>query len=410
MTTDAQDAARPAPAPDAAAVSAPSRWLFTVLAVATGALAANLYYAQPLIALIGPELHIPPELAGTLVSVTQIGYGLGLFFLVSAADLVESKRLVLISLAITALALVAAALANSALVFFAASLIIGLFSTGAQVLVPFASQLVPEAQRGRTVGNVMAGLLTGILLARPLSLFISSAFGWRPVFWISAAAMVVIGVLLASMMPRHKPKGGMSYSKVLASMMTLVKETPILRRRALYQAMVFGTFNMLWTAAPLMLADRFGLDQKGIAIFALAGAGGALAAPLAGRLADRGLSQLCTGLAIAALVVCFLLSCWGVPAGALIVVAVLVVLIDAAVQFNQIISQRLLFVLPGESRGRINALYMTTSFFGGAIGSTLATTTYHAGGWIATAGTAAGVSLVCFLYFLTEFRRKSAVA
>jgi predicted MFS family arabinose efflux permease len=378
--------------------------------MATGALAANLYYAQPLLSLIGPELGIRPDLAGTLVSVTQIGYGLGLFFLVSAADLVESKKLVMISLTITTLALATAAMAGSAPLFFIASLVIGLCSTGAQVLVPFAAQLVPEARRGRTVGNVMAGLLTGILLARPLSLFISSALGWRPVFWVSAAAMVVIGVLLATMMPRHRPRGGMSYGRVLASMVTLVKETPILRRRAIYQAMIFGTFNMLWTAAPLMLADRFGLDQKGIAIFALAGAGGALAAPLAGRLADHGLAQLCTGLAMVVLVAAFLLSCWGVAAGALIAVAVLVVLIDAAVQFNQIISQRLLFVLPGEIRGRINALYMTTSFFGGAIGSTLATATYHAGGWTATAGTAAGVGVVCLLYFLTEFRRQPAAA
>ncbi|HVW91418.1 MAG TPA: MFS transporter [Devosia sp.] len=408
MTTDAQDAARPAPAPDAAAVSAPSRWLFTVLAVATGALAANLYYAQPLIALIGPELHIPPELAGTLVSVTQIGYGLGLFFLVSLADLVESKRQVMIMLGITALALVTAATANNVVLFFAASLVIGLCSTGAQVLVPFAAHLVPEARRGRTVGNVMAGLLTGILLARPLSLFVSSAVGWRPVFWISAAAMVVIGVLLASLMPRHRPKGGMSYAGILSSMAALMRDTPVLRRRALYQAMIFATFNMLWTAAPLMLADRFGLDQKGIAIFALAGAGGALAAPLAGRLADRGLAQLCTGLAMVVLAIGFLLSCWGVAAGALVGVAVLAVLIDAAVQFNQIISQRILFLLPGESRGRVNALYMTTSFFGGAVGSTLATATYHAGGWTATAGTAAGISIVCLMFFLTEFRRKPA--
>ncbi len=400
---DTPGAARPQAIPAASPQAEPSPWLFAVFAVATGALVANLYYAQPLISLIGPELGIRPDLAGTLVSVTQVGYGLGLFLLVSLADLVENKKLVMLTLVGVTLALVAAATAGGAAVFFLAALVIGLCSTGAQVLVPFAAHLVPEARRGRTVGNVMAGLLTGILLARPLSLFISSAVGWRPVFWISAVVMLAIAALLWRLMPRYQPRGGMHYGRVLMSMAALLRDTPVLRRRAAYQALIFMTFNMLWTAAPLMLADRFGLSQQGIALFALAGAGGALAAPLAGRLADRGLAQLCTGLAMLVLAAGFLLSCWAVPAGALWVMVVLAVLIDGAVQFNQIISQRLLFTLPAEARGRVNAIYMTTTFFGGAIGSTLATASYHWGGWTATAGAAGGVGVLALLLFATEF-------
>lgn len=399
-----QIAAAPAPT----ATSRVSPWLFFILALATGALVANLYYAQPLIALIGPELGIRPDLAGTLVSVTQIGYGLGLFLIVSLADLVENKRLVLVTLGIVTLSLVAAATATNAAVFFVAAAAIGLCSTGAQVLVPFAAHLVPPEQRGRTVGNVMAGLLTGILLARPLALFISSAFGWRPVFWISAAVMLIIGVLLVTMMPRYQPTVRTSYLKNLASMPGLLRDTPVLQRRSAYQFLIFATFNMLWTAAPLMLIDRFALSQSGIALFALAGAGGALAAPIAGRLADRGLARLCTGIAIAGLTAGFLGSIWAVPVGSLIAMVVIAVVIDAAVQFNQITSQRILFVLPAEQRGRVNALYMTITFFGGAIGSTLATTTYHWGGWTATAGTAAALGLAAGALFLTEFRIRSA--
>ena len=395
-----QIAAAPAPT----AIARVSPWLFFILALATGALVANLYYAQPLIALIGPELGIRPDLAGTLVSVTQIGYGLGLFLIVSLADLVENKRLVLITLGITTLALMLAATATNAAVFFVAAAAIGLCSTGAQVLVPFAAHLVPPEQRGRTVGNVMAGLLTGILLARPLALFISSAFGWRPVFWISAAVMLVIGVLLVTIMPRYQPTARTSYLKNLASMPGLLRDTPVLQRRSAYQFLIFATFNMLWTAAPLMLIDRFALSQSGIALFALAGAGGALAAPIAGRLADRGLARLCTGIAISGLTAGFLASILAVPAGMLFAMVVIAVVIDAAVQFNQITSQRILFVLPAEQRGRVNALYMTITFFGGAIGSTLATTTYHWGGWTATAGTAAALGLAAGALFLTEFR------
>ena len=153
--------------------------------------------------------------------------------------------------------------------------------------MPFVSHLVPEAQRGRTVGNVMAGLLTGILIARPLSLFVASSFGWRAVFYLSAVLMVAIGVALFRLMPRYVPQGGLSYGKIIASMVGLVRDTPVLRRRAAYQALMFCAFNVFWTAAPVMLAERFGMSQQSIALFALAGAGGALAAPIAGRTRSR---------------------------------------------------------------------------------------------------------------------------
>ena len=288
----------------------PPPLLFAILAVAVGALVANLYYAQPLIALIAPEIGIRLDLAGALVSVTQIGYAIGLFFLVSLADLVENKRLVLIALGGTVLALAGVALSGAAVPFLIASFAIGIFSTGAQVLVPFAAQLVPLARRGRVVGNVMAGLLTGILLARPLSLFISASFGWRSVFWSSAVLMLGIAALLWRMMPTYQPKSGLSYGKILKSMVGLVRDTPVLRRRATYQALMFAAFNMFWTTAPLMLAQKFGLGQQGIALFALAGVGGALAAPLAGRLADRGLIRVATGSAMAVMTLAFLATGW----------------------------------------------------------------------------------------------------
>src|SRR5690606_876601 len=158
--------------------------LLTVLAVAAGVLVANLYYAQPLIAAIGPDIGVSPDLAGSIVSTTQIGYGVGLFLLVSLADLVENKRLALVTLTLTGISLVGAAVSTRAAPFFLASFAIGVCSTAAQVLIPFAAHLVPEARRGRVVGNVMAAVLTGIMLARPVALFIAANLGWRAVFWI----------------------------------------------------------------------------------------------------------------------------------------------------------------------------------------------------------------------------------
>jgi predicted MFS family arabinose efflux permease len=406
-STESSDTAASTPVGVSAAViaDAPSA-LFAILAVATGALVANLYYAQPLIARIAPEIGVRADLAGAVVSTTQIGYAIGLFLLVSLADLVENKRLVMLALGGTTLALIAAAVSTTAVLFLAASLALGICCTGAQVLVPYVVHLVPEARRGRVVGNVMAGLLTGILLARPLALFVSASFGWRAVFWLSAGLMLLIAGLLWRMMPRYQPAGGLSYGRILRSMAGLVRDTPVLRRRATYQALMFAAFNMFWTAAPLLLSDRFGLSQQGIALFALAGVGGALAAPLAGRLADRGLLRATTIGAMVALTLSFFGTGWAVAAGALIVLVVLSIILDAAVQANQIASQRVIFSLAPEVRGRLNAIYMTTTFLGGAIGSVLATTTFNWGGWNATTAAGSLIGLLALALFATELRRR----
>jgi predicted MFS family arabinose efflux permease len=300
--------------------------------------------------------------------------------------------------------LVVAAVSTTALPFFAGSFLLGLSSSGAQVLLPFIAHLVPEARRGRVIGNVMAGLLTGIMLARPIALFIAASFGWRAVFWSSAVLMLAIGVGLARMMPQDKPRTGMHYGHILVSMVGLLRSTPILRRRAAYQALMFAAFSMFWTAAPLMLADRFGMGQYGIAVFALAGAGGALVAPLIGRLADRGLVQILTVGAMITLGVSFLGTSWAVAATSIVALVLLTILLDAAVQTNQIASQRVIYAAPVEIRGRMNALYMTLLFGGGAIGSILGTVTYHWGGWDATAGAGGLMGLLMLLLFAAEVR------
>lgn len=388
----------------------PSSLLIAVMAIATGALIANLYYAQPLVASIGPEIGISPNLAGSVVSITQIGYGIGLFLLVSLADLVENKRLVLTLLAITTIALVAAALSTSAVPFFVASFFVGLCSTAAQILLPFVAHLVPEARRGRVVGNIMAGVLTGIMLARPVALFIAGSFGWRAVFWASAGLMVAIGLALARMMPRHEPRSGIGYGQILVSMVGLFRRSPILQRRAAYQLLMFGAFNMFWTAAPLMLAERFGMRQHGIALFALAGSGGALAAPFAGRLADRGLMRITTVGAMIVMGVSFYGTRWAAEGMALAALVVLTVLIDAAVQGNQVVSQRVIFSGPVATRGRVNAIYMTMLFLGGAIGSVLGTVTYHWDGWTTTATTGGLMGVLMLTIFATELRGTAPAA
>jgi predicted MFS family arabinose efflux permease len=387
---------------------APPRGLIALMAVATGALVANLYYAQPLIGLIAPQLGIGARGAGILVGVTQIGYGVGLFFIVSMSDLVDSKRLVLVTMALLVAALAAIATARSGAVFLTAAFVIGVCSSGAQVLVPFAAHLAPEAQRGRVVGTVMSGVLTGIMLARPLALFIAGSFGWRAVFWLSAVLMVVIGAALAALMPRHRPEGGLPYRRVLTSMLGLMRTIPALRWRSIYQALMFAAFNLFWTAAPLMLATSFHMSQHGIALFALAGAGGALAAPIAGRLGDRGLVRSGTLVAMLALMLGFWGTIWAAKVAALAALVILAVIIDAAVQTNQVLGQKVVFNLPAEARGRINAIYMTSVFIGGALGSSISTAAYDAGGWTRAGEVGVGMGAAMLVLFAIDAARNRA--
>ena len=396
---DADAVATPAAEP---ADDGPSTLLLTILTIGVGSLVANLYYAQPLIASIAPEIGVSRDLAGAIVSVTQIGYGTGLFLLVPISDLVENRRLVLILMSLTILGLLAVATSSNAAVFFIASFLIGVCATGAQVLLPFVAYLVPEARRGRVTGNVMAGVLTGIMLARPVALFVSASFGWRAVFFASAGLLVLIGGLLWRMMPVHRPGGGLHYGRIIATMVRLPRTMPALCWRSAYGALMFGAFNMFWTAVPLMLADRFGLSQHQIGLFALAGAGGALAAPFAGRLSDRGLEVVATAAAMLVMALAFAGSAWATSAGVMAALVVFGVLIDAAVQTNSVVSRRTVFGTPPAIRGRVNAIYMTCQFAGGATGSITGTVSYHLGAWRGTAGTGVAIGVILLGLLLCE--------
>jgi predicted MFS family arabinose efflux permease len=199
-------------------------------------------------------------------------------------------------------------------------------------------------------------------------------------------------------LPYRRPNPGMSYAKILKSTIDIMVKTPALQRRAIYQGVMFGVFNLFWTAVPLALTQRFGFDQRQIALFALAGAGGALAAPIAGRLADRGHSRRGTLGAMLILTIAFALTGWAVAAGYMIVLVVAAISLDAAMQGNQIIGQRLIYAIDPAARGRINAIYMMVVFISGALGSLLAGIAYFYGGWPATAatGTAFGIALLAY--------------
>jgi predicted MFS family arabinose efflux permease len=371
---------------DNTAANAPA-WLTVVMAAACGLIVANLYYAQPLLGPIAGSLGMMPGSAGLLMTATQCGYGLGLLLLVPLCDLLENRRLIVVALAGVALALVAAAWSPNAGVLLAASAGIGFFSVAAQVIVPFASHLAPEARRGRAVGNVMSGLLLGIMLARPLASLIADAWGWRAIFGLSAVATTLVAVLLRALLPPRQPVASASYPALLASMLRLFRETPLLRLRAAYHACAFAAFSLFWTAAPLYLTTAFGLSQTQIAMFALAGVAGAVAAPITGRLADRGWSAVATPVAMLLMMLGLLLSLL-LPAGrpgALALLVTAAIVLDMGVSASLLLGQRAIYGLGAEVRGRLNGLFMAVFFAGGAVGSSAGAWAYASAGWPRTA-------------------------
>ncbi|MEF2965482.1 MFS transporter [Paenibacillus sp. M1] len=387
-----------------------SSWMMFLLAASCGLIAANLYYAQTLVGPISAATGISPSAAGFIVTITQIGYVAGLLFIVPLSDIVENRRLAVTGLILAGLALLGSAFAANAPLFLASSLIVGLGSVVAQILVPYATYLSSEEQRGRVVGNVMSGLLLGIMLARPAASLIASFWGWRAIFFLSAGVIALLTLVLARALPERRPERTVHYGKLLASLGTLFKQTPALRRRAFYQACLFGSFSLFWTAVPLRLANDFGMSQQGIALFALAGVGGAAAAPIAGHLADKGLTRPMTGLALIIGVLSYLLAylVQGHSPIALTLLLISAVTLDMAVSGNLVLGQRVIYSLGSEARGRLNGLFMSIFFIGGAIGSSLGGWSYAHGGWNLSALIGALLPMIAFFYFLTE--RKNAAA
>jgi predicted MFS family arabinose efflux permease len=390
--------------PDRPVLSTP---LTLLLAGSCGAIAANLYYSQPLIDPISRDLGMSPETAGLIVTLTQVGYGLGLMLIVPLADRMENRRLILIMIAVACASLLISAMAPSAWLFLTAALLIGIGSVAVQVIVPYASHMAPDAVRGRVVGNVMSGLMLGIMLARPISSIITEFFSWHVVYVLSAGLMVVLAFVLWRVIPPRRPKTKPRYGELLASMRRMFVAEPVLRRRAFYQAAMFGGFSLFWTAVPLyLLGPAFGFTQGGVAAFALAGAAGAVAAPLAGRFADRGWSRPGTVLAMVAASAAYLVTLLA-PAGSMHGVAVLVlaaIVIDFSVAANLLFGQRAIYMLNADLRGRINGIYMATFFMGGALCSGLGAWVYVRTGWTGVALLGAALPLLALAYFATERR------
>jgi predicted MFS family arabinose efflux permease len=372
-----------------------TRRLLVTLAVATGVTAANLYYAQPLLHTIGDRFGASESGTGLIVTGSQVGYAIGLALLVPAGDLFDRRRLVPWLLAGAAVLLGVAAAAPSLAVLIIAATLIGVLVVVTQILVPLAAELAGDGERGRAVGTVMTGLLLGILLARTVSGLIGAVAGWRGVYVVGAVLTAILAVVLRFELPEERPRPHLAYRDMLRSALHLARSEPELRRSAALGSLAFATFSVFWTTIAFLLADPpFDYSDSAIGLLGLVGAAGALAATAAGRLADRGHTRAGRLLSGALLASSFGLLWLGRDSIAWIVVGVVV--LDVGVQGTHILNQSTIYEIAPDARSRINAVYMTSYFVGGALGSAAGAFVYDRRGWggVCVLGAALGVGAV----------------
>ena len=382
-----------------------SKALISLLAVACGVIVANIYYSQTIISVISHTLNLSLRSSGFIVSITQLGYGIGLIFLVPLADKYENKRLIISLITLSIVITFAITLITSPSLFLIISLLLGVSAVAVQVIVPYVSHLVSETERGRVVGNVMSGLMLGIMMSRPISSLISEFFPWQSVYILSAILMFILAIVLWLKLPERHPKNTIKYLDILKSMKTIIVNEPILRRRSVYQAAMFGCFSLFWTASPLLLLSPvFNFSHQGVALFALAGVAGAIAAPLAGRMADQDKVRKGTMYAMIIAIISFVITlfCQSGSVLAVLVLTAAAILIDFATALNLVLGQREIFLLNPKLRSRINGIYMATFFLGGSIASALGSWVFVVFGWVGVVIVSIAILLLVFTYFLTE--------
>ncbi len=382
-----------------------SNWLVFLMAFAIGVTIASNYYAQPLLHSITHDLNIAVEHAGSIIMAAQFSYAVGLLFITPLGDKFERKHLIIILMVLSTCGLIVSALSKNLWMLIIGTSMTGLFSTVAQVLIPFAATLAKPEQRGKIVGTLMSGMLLGILLGRAFAGAISTIADWHYVYWIATGIMVIVTLLLWSSLPTYRNTININYFQLLWSISSLYKQEPILRIRSLLAVISFALFSLLWTPLAFLLSnDPYHYSDFIIGLFGIAGAAGALGSPIVGKLSDKGKGWLATTIGL-----CLLLLSW-LPLSfaqcSIIALILGVVILDFSVQVTHVSNMSAIYQIRPEARSRMNTGYMVCYFIGGMLGSVGSTYLFSHYGWIAivVSGTILGlIGIICWLFYTKTY-------
>lgn len=367
-----------------------SNTLVLIMAIACGVTVANLYYIQPLLSEIARAFSVNEVSIGSVAMLTQIGYAVGMLFLLPLADIREKRLMIVILLICASCALILMGSAFNITLVAVASFAVGFTSVVPQLVVPLSAELAEPEVRGKIIGTVFSGLLIGILLSRTFSGVIGENFGWRIVYFMAAAIMLIMAIVMRVALPVCRPTSNLKYGELIKSIGGLIKTYPVLREAAFNGAMMFAAFSIIWTSLTFLLENHYNMGAEVAGLFGLVGIAGALASPMVGRIADKKSPKFTIGIAIIITIIGYIFfllfgfKIWGLIIG--------IILVDLGVQSCQVSNQARIQALNGKARNRINTVFMVSYFIGGAFGSFFSSYSYMHFGWIG----------VCILGLITQ--------
>lgn len=378
-----------------------TKFLAILFAVCSGLAIGNLYWAQPLLVQIMDGFGLPAANGGLLVTATQIGYAMGILFILPLGDFVRRKRMIALVMVLSVLALVSCAISPSFIILSLSLFSMGIVTISGQIILPLAGDLSREDERGHIVGIVSSGITTGILFSRFASGIIAGFWGWRSVYVIAAALNLVMVLVMIYVLPDIPAKNKFkSYGKLLASVFTTFKNHRSLPNILLHSGLIFGlVFNIFWTSLTFLLsAEPFNYNTFQIGLVSLAGLAAAVFGVGIGKFQDKGLSIPALG---AFIVVCLISMLFGFAfSDSIVAIVIVAAILSVAVQGVSVLTQTRLFNLSQGERSRLNTVFVVNNFIFGAVGSALASLLWSLGGWSYVMIAASVVSVAAFIVWL----------
>ena len=357
-----------------------TKLLILIMAITCGLTVANLYYIQPLLGDMAKSFNVDEVSVGSAAMLTQIGYAVGMIFILPLGDIKERKNLITFMLIFSVLSLISLSFSQNISMLIISSFAVGFTSIIPQLIIPLAAQLSNPNERGKIIGTVMSGLLIGILVSRTVSGLIGNYFGWRTVYLIAAIMMIILLIILRKVIPVTKSVSEIKYFDLLKSLPKLIKTEPTLREASINGALMFAAFSAFWTSLTFLLeSSHYNMGSQAAGLLGLVGIVGALAAPLVGKLADKKGSRYVIGICIIIVSLSYILffafgfKMIGLISG--------VILLDLGVQSCNISNQARVHSMNEDMRNRMNTIYMVSFFLGGSLGSFLGSSAYSHFGW-----------------------------